>query len=197
MFQHANAVHVFQADIQQDLDRKARQITMPEPDNYNQLILMSSDFLGRYAYSIFPTNDNPDRSVRTMLLVFGGLLLLFILLPTLNLINLNVSRILERSAEIGVRKAFGAHSQNILLQLLFENVVLTFLGGFLGLVLALGALFLINDSNILPETVLRFNLAVFLYSLLICLLFGIISGLLPAWRMSKLQIANAIKQNQL
>lgn len=184
-------------DIRQDLDRKARQINMPDPDMYNELVLMSSDFLGRYASSFYLVNDDPDHTVRILFLIFGGLLLLFILLPTLNLINLNVSRIMERSAEIGVRKAFGAHSQNILTQLLFENVVLTFLGGFIGLVLALGALYLVNDSNILPNTVLRFNMRVFLYSLLIFLIFGVVSGLLPAWRMSKLQIANAIKQNQI
>lgn len=183
-------------DIRQDLDRKARQIVMPNPENYNTLELVSSDYFSRYAFSIFGFTNDPDKSLRMVLLVFGGLLLLFVLLPTLNLINLNVSRIMERSAEIGVRKAFGAHSQNILLQLVFENVVLTFLGGAIGLVLALGALYLVNDSQIL-DTPLRFNLPVFLYSLLICLIFGIISGLLPAWRMSRIQIVNAIKQNQL
>lgn len=184
-------------DIRRDLDRIARQMAMPDPDQYNTMELMSSDFLGRYAYSIFYRGDDPDRSKRIMFLVFGGLILLFILLPTLNLINLNVSRIMERSAEIGVRKAFGAHSRHILWQLVFENIVLTFLGGAIGLVLAWVALYLVNDSMILPETTLRFNGAVFIYSVLICLIFGIISGLLPAWRMSRLQIANAIKQNQL
>lgn len=184
-------------DIRQDLDRKARQMVMPNPENYNTLELVSSDYFSRYAFNIFGFTNDPDKSLRMVLLVFGSLLLLFVLLPTLNLINLNVSRIMERSAEIGVRKAFGAHSQHILLQLVFENVVLTFLGGAVGLVLALGALYLINDSNILPDTTLRFNVPVFLYSLLICLIFGIISGLLPAWRMSRIQIANAIKQNQL
>jgi len=184
-------------DIRQDLDRKARQIVMPNPEQYNVLELQSSDFLSRYAFSVFPRRDGPDSSQRMLFIVFGGLLLLFVLLPTLNLINLNVSRIMERSTEIGVRKAFGAHSNNILLQLVFENIVLTFLGGAIGLLLALGALYLVNDSNILPNTTLRFNVSVFLYSLLICLVFGIISGLLPAWRMSRIQIVNAIKQNQL
>ncbi|MBV6655659.1 MAG: FtsX-like permease family protein, partial [Mameliella sp.] len=103
----------------------------------------------------------------------------------------------ERSAEIGVRKAFGAHSGSILSQLVFENIVLTFLGGILGWVLALGMIYLVNDSQVLGDTQLQFNTAVFLYSLLICLVFGILSGLLPAYRMSKLQIVNAIKYNSL
>jgi putative ABC transport system permease protein len=183
--------------IQQDLERKANQINMPNPDEYNELELMSADFLERYAHSIFYMGNDPKRSQRVMFLVFGGLLLLFILLPTLNLINLNISRIMERSAEIGVRKAYGANAQHILSQLVFENVILTFVGGFIGLILALSVLYLVNDSSILPNTTLRFNASVFFYSLLICLAFGIISGLLPAWRMSRIQIVNAIKQNQL
>jgi putative ABC transport system permease protein len=104
---------------------------------------------------------------------------------------------MERSAEIGVRKAFGAHSGSILAQLVFENVVLTFLGGVLGWVFALTLIYLVNDSQVLGDTQLQFNTAVFLYSLLICLVFGILSGLLPAYRMSKLHIVNAIKFNAL
>ncbi len=185
------------ATIKQDLERIASQVAMPEPDAYNTLVLMPADFMGRYAHSLFYMNDDPERSQQVMFIVFGALILLFVLLPTLNLINLNVSRIMERSAEIGVRKAYGAHSQHILLQLVFENIILTFIGGFIGLMLALGMLYLVNDSSILPNTTLRFNLPVFVYSLFICLAFGIISGLLPAWRMSRIQIVNAIKQNQL
>lgn len=185
------------AVIEQDLERIAQQIALPDPKAYNKLELLPAGFLGRYAYNIFRTDDSPERSKRVMFIAFSGLLLLFVLLPTLNLINLNISRIMERSAEIGVRKAYGAHAQHILLQLVFENVILTFIGGFIGLLLSLGVLYLVNDSNILPNTTLRFNWPVFAYSLLICLAFGIISGLLPAWRMSRIQIVNAIKQNQL
>ena len=185
-------------DIEQSILQKSKQIALPDPENYNNLYLITSDFFGRYANSIFPNRDNdPEKSKRTFILIGGGLLLLFILLPTLNLINLNVSRIMERSAEIGVRKAFGAHSGSILTQLLFENIVLTFLGGAIGFVLAFIVLHLVNDSNILGDTILRVNYRVFGYSLLICLAFGIISGLLPAYRMSKSHIANAIKQTNV
>jgi len=185
-------------DIEQSILQKSKQIALPDPENYNHLYLITSDFFGRYANSIFPNGDNdPEKSKRTFILIGGGLLLLFILLPTLNLINLNVSRIMERSAEIGVRKAFGAHSGSILTQLLFENIVLTFLGGAIGFVLAFIVLHLVNDSNILGDTLLRVNYRVFGYSLLICLAFGIISGLLPAYRMSKIHIANAIKQTNV
>ncbi len=181
--------------IKQAIASRAANIPLPNPEEYNYLELMTATFAGRYAYGIFPVKDSPSDALRTFLLIGGGLLLLFILLPTLNLINLNVSRIMERSAEIGVRKAFGAHSGSILAQLVFENIVLTFIGGLIGLLLALGLLYLVNDAQVMGDTQLQFNARVFAWSVLICLLFGIISGLLPAWRMSQLHIANAIKQN--
>ena len=58
--------------------------------------------------------------------------LLFMLLPAINLVNLNVSRILERASEIGVRKAFGASSWTLVGQFLVENLLLTCVGALVG-----------------------------------------------------------------
>ncbi|KGE88763.1 MAG: ABC transporter permease [Phaeodactylibacter xiamenensis] len=183
--------------IVEAIRQKADRIPLPNPEDYNKLELMPATVIGLYAYYMMPVQDDPEGALQMFTLVAVGLMLLFILLPTLNLINLNISRAMERSAEIGVRKAFGAHSGSILAQLVFENVVLTFLGGILGWLFALALIYLVNDSQVLGDTQLQFNTAVFLYSLLICLVFGILSGLLPAYRMSKLHIVNAIKFNNL
>ena len=59
----------------------------------------------------------------------GVFILLVMLLPTLNLININVTRIMERSSEIGVRKAFGASSRTLVYQFIVENIILTLIGG--------------------------------------------------------------------
>ena len=56
------------------------------------------------------------------------------LLPAVNLVNLNASRIMERASEIGVRKAFGASSRTLVGQFVVENVVLTLIGAALGFV---------------------------------------------------------------
>jgi len=122
-----------------------------------------------------------------------ALLSLFILLPTLNLINLNVSRILERSSEIGVRKAFGADRTVLLTQFIVENVVQTFIGGLIGLGLALLMMYLINDAKLMGDVILKVNYRFFIYSFLICILFGVVSGFLPAYRMSKLHVVSALK----
>jgi putative ABC transport system permease protein len=78
-------------------------------------------------------------------------MLLFMLLPALNLVNLNSSRIMERSSEIGVRKAFGATSSTLALQFIVENIVLTLLGGALGLILAYGVLQMIEASQVIEH----------------------------------------------
>ena len=60
----------------------------------------------------------------------------FLLLPTINLVSINLSRIMERSPEIGVRKAFGATRADLVGQFILENMFLCLVGGGLALVAA-------------------------------------------------------------
>ena len=182
--------------IKEELVKKRSIIPLPNPDEHNQLEYYPATFNEKYSDSII-REDDPQTSYKYAKGILAFLLSLFFLLPTLNLINLNVSRIMERSSEIGVRKAFGAHSGNILFQFVFENIILTVIGGVIGFVLALLLIKIVNDAKVLEDTILSFNYVVFLYSVLICLVFGVLSGLIPAYRMSRLHIVNAIKNNQL
>ena len=182
--------------IKSEIKKKAKLIPLPNPKEYNVLDLSPMNFAEYYSRSLI-YHEDPAKSLKYLLGVFLFLITLFFLLPTLNLVNLNVSRILERSSEIGVRKAFGASSGNILVQFVFENIILTLIGGVIGFLLALLLINVINDSGYLPNIILSFNYKVFFYSLLICLFFGILSGIIPAYRMSRVPIINALKNNQL
>jgi putative ABC transport system permease protein len=102
---------------------------------------------------------------------------------------------MERSSEIGVRKAFGASSRTLVGQFIVENMILTVLGGILGVLLSLLIISVLNSSNLITHMNLTINLAVLGYSLLACLMFGLISGVYPAWRMSKLNVVTALKAN--
>ncbi|MCB0636531.1 MAG: ABC transporter permease [Lewinella sp.] len=184
------------AAVKEDLAFRAANAPVRNPEEFNRISTNPLNYAEIYA-SFLADQDNPQKGLSYLKLAFGVLILLFVLLPTLNLVNINLSRIMERESEIGVRKAFGAHSGTILYQLLFENIIITLVGGVIGMALALGLLYLINQSQVLPDIILRFNVRVFVYSLLISLVFGVISGLLPAWRVSRLQIANVLKSNQL
>ena len=68
----------------------------------------------------------------------GSLFLFLLLVPVLNLLGVTQSSVRKRQAEIGVRKAFGASRWVIVCQLLFENGVITLLGGLVGLILSFG-----------------------------------------------------------
>lgn len=119
--------------------------------------------------------------------------LIILLLPTINLVNLNISRIVERSSEISIRKAFGAPSSTILWQFVVENMFIALVGGVIALAFTLVVLTMINQSGWIPNAVLVINFPVFLVSILLCLLFGFISGVYPAWRMSRMPVADALR----
>ncbi|MFT4666770.1 MAG: putative ABC transport system permease protein [Polaribacter sp.] len=179
--------------IRSEIDKKVSQVPLLKPEEYNRISVKSATDLEAYAKRVYYKED-PKDSIFILKWALIGLLSLFVLLPTLNLINLNISRIMERSAEIGVRKSFGATSQDILYQFIFENIVLTFIGGLIGFVFALILIHIINDSQILENSTLIFSYKIFFISLIICFFFGILSGVIPAYRMSKLAIVNALKQ---
>ena len=165
------------------------------PD-YNEVSVNPATYAELYAKMIY-YDDDEEKSLSFMKYLLFGLLSLFVLLPVLNLINLNVSRIMDRSSEIGVRKAFGATNGDILTQFIFENIIQTLIGGLIGFILVAIAIYFINTEHYLGETQLGIDFKFFIYCLIICLFFGILSGLLPAWRMSKTLIVNALKSKQL
>jgi putative ABC transport system permease protein len=127
----------------------------------------------------------------TLLLI--GLGLLFMLLPTVNLININVSRIMERASEIGVRKAFGASARTLVGQFIVENVILTLVGGAIGFVLSFFILRALTASGWIQYAQFHINFRVFLYGLAMAGLFGLLSGVYPAWRMSRMNPVQALK----
>jgi len=125
--------------------------------------------------------------------VVVALMILFMLFPAINLVNINISRIIERSSEIGVRKAFGASSKTLVGQFVVENVVLTLIGGAIAFVLTVILLDMLGDSRLVPYGELTLNIRIFMYSLLLCLFFGLFSGVLPAYKMSRLHPVEALR----
>lgn len=123
----------------------------------------------------------------------GIFMLLFMLLPTINLVNLNISRIMERSSEIGIRKAFGASSGRLVGQFLIENIFITLLGGVIAVALTSVLIYLFNESGLLLGADLVINGQVLLIGLGVCLLFGLLSGVIPAYRMSRLHVVDALR----
>ena len=179
--------------IKQEFKQATKNLTIPGPDaaNYKSVFVHADTLIETYIRG-FTTAEGEINVALFFTWVIVGMLL-FMLLPTINLVNINISRIIERASEIGVRKAFGASSGTLVGQFLVENMILTLIGGVLGLLLAQGALSFINSSGLIPYSKLAINLSIFVYSLLICIVFGILSGVYPAYKMSRLHVVAALK----
>ncbi len=186
-------------DLKEEIVEASKKIPIDHPDNeynYNEPEVIPTTYMEGFAQNIYYDKD-PEKSYRFAKWIVLSILIFFILLPTLNLINLNTSRILDRSSEIGVRKAFGAHQGNIIYQFIVENIVQTFIGGILGLGLAVLIIKILNNGGYLGDARLVLYPKFFIYSFLATLFFGILSGFLPALRMSKLQIVKALKDAKI
>jgi putative ABC transport system permease protein len=179
--------------IQDEVARRATTVQFDDPKQYNTAYFWADGKLDFFARQILGTHRQADSGKWLLLAVVGTLMLLFMALPALNLVNLNTGRILERSAEIGVRKAFGASSRQLVWQFVVENVLLCLVGGLLGLAFAKGALVWLEGSGLIPYLRVDLNLAVFGWGLLLALVFGLLSGVLPAWKMSRLHPVQALK----
>ena len=131
----------------------------------------------------------------------GGLLLFLLIVPALNLLGVTQSSVQKRQAEIGVRKAFGATSQMIIRQVLYENGVITLIGGVIGLILSLLLLpvcknFLLRTTDASLNLEMLFQPFTFVIALLFCLALNLLSAGLPAWMIARKPISDAIKNEE-
>ena len=122
------------------------------------------------------------------------ILLVLLIVPAINLSGIIAGYIEERRSEIGLRKSFGATNGKMLSQVLWENLLLTLIGGVIGLVSAwmiicfgsnwifvsIGDFVISDTADIRINSDMLFAPAVFIFSFAVCLLMNLFSALLPA-----------------
>jgi putative ABC transport system permease protein len=177
--------------IKAELETRIRSV--PLPNGWKKLVAPAESFFEMVAGNLVGGRDEDRSHPERLWALLATAALLFALLPAVNLVNLNTSRIMERASEIGVRKAFGARSSALVGQFLIENLVLTLMGGGLGFVLSWACLLGLNASGLIPYAQFTMNLRVFAYGLGLAIFFGLLSGVYPAWRMSRLHPVAALK----
>ena len=181
--------------IRDEFNSRLLRVELDDPREYDTMVApfgTKFEMVARELHLFMDRNDTTPQAWKLELLL-GLLSVLFLMLPTVNLVNINVSRIMERGGEIGVRKAFGASSRTLVAQFIVENVLLTLVGGVLGLALSSLVLRAFNESGVIKYAQLGVNLRVFAYDLLLALVFGLVSGVYPAWRMARLHPVDALK----
>lgn len=179
--------------IKDELLQIVKQVNADEPNHWDHTYMWADGKLDFFARGILNNDEVAGSGAAQLLAGIVFAMLLFMLLPALNLINLNSGRIMERAAEIGVRKAFGASNSELVKQFVMENILLCLFGGALGLIFTKLTLIWLSNVNLVPYMKVDLSFAVFAYGFVIAIVFGVLSGVIPAWKMSRLDPVLALK----
>jgi predicted permease len=146
---------------------------------------------------IEPLQESLVGNVRPMLLVLLGAVILIVFIVSLNIANLLLARASGRQQEMAVRLALGATRGRMVRQMLTESLLLSFIGGFAGVVTAVATLGFI--LRLVPSTIprlaeVRIDWVVLGFALLISLLTGAVFGLAPAIQATRSALSSAIRE---
>ncbi|HUK18940.1 MAG TPA: ABC transporter permease, partial [Bryobacteraceae bacterium] len=146
---------------------------------------------------LFPMAEMYSGRIRPVLLVLLGAVGLLLLIACANLANLLLARAATRQKEIAIRGALGAGRLRIVRQLLTESLVLAFAGGSLGLVLAAWSVRLLR--GVVPDmfpTMKQMTVdgSVLAFTVGICILTGLLFGLVPALKASRTDLNTTLKE---
>lgn len=154
--------------------------------------------IGKDDFTIFTQQDFLDTvgTITGVLTIFlGGIAAISLLVGGIGIMNIMLVSVTERTREIGLRKAVGAHKSDILIQFLTESSVLSLIGGLIGIFLGwliafiVGQIAAANDAAINPSLSLDIILLATLFSASVGLFFGIY----PANRAANLEPVEALR----
>lgn len=127
----------------------------------------------------------------TLMIVLGGIAAISLIVGGVGIMNIMLVSVTERTREIGIRKAIGAKKKNILIQFLIEAVVVTGMGGIIGVAVGAGIIkFIIGGFNIVPQV---YSVPWMIISFSISLLVGVIFGMFPAVKAANLNPIEALR----
>jgi len=126
----------------------------------------------------------------TFTMLLGGIAAISLLVGGIGIMNIMLVTVTERTREIGLRKALGAKKKIIVTQFLTEAVILTFTGGLTGMLVGVGASYILTKVMSMPFTI---SLQSIILAIGVSGAVGIIFGWYPAKRASELQPIEALR----
>ncbi len=123
-------------------------------------------------------------------LLLGSIAAISLLVGGIGVMNIMLVSVTERTREIGIRKAIGAHRKDILFYFLIESVTLSILGGSIGLFLSFAIMYVLN-TYLSMNVLLTFDSVAmaFMFSFFV----GVVFGILPSYKASKLNPIEALR----
>jgi putative ABC transport system permease protein len=141
--------------------------------------------------------DDLVGDVRPALLVLVGSVAFVLLIACANVANLGMARTLTKRKEVAIRKALGADRYRVIQQVVCESVLLSLMGGALGLVIAhFGTILIVKflAANVPSSGNIALDWRVLVFTSLVSVVTGVLAGLAPAWHLTKTNVNEALKQ---
>ncbi len=148
-------------------------------------------------FTAFPYNSMITVKERVPLLVLFGAIGFVLLIACVNVANLQMARAATRNREFAIRSAMGAGRLRIVRQVFTENVLLGLLGGACGLLLAywgLHSLLALAPTDLPHSGHIALDHRALGFTVLVAMLSGILFGVAPAFRTSRMDLSEAIKE---
>ncbi|MED0946047.1 ABC transporter permease [Bacillus mycoides] len=150
-----------------------------------------SEIPGKYELvNLKELQEGVSKVTNIMTMIIGGIAGISLVVGGIGVMNIMLVSVTERTREIGIRKALGATRSKILLQFLIEAVMLTLLGGLIGIGLGYGGAYIVSTFAKWPPLV---SWEVVVGGVLFSMTLGIIFGLIPANKAAKLDPIEALR----
>ena len=187
--------------IREEAERRRQEYNVLIGDDGYELIYRNRPYDQEKSAIAFAANLEPDvdQARRQRLIIF----VILLIVPAINLSSMTQSRLRQRVAEIGVRRAFGSTRLELMGQIIAENFVVTLMAGVLGLLFSVAFAYLGNTLLFAQEfsqtlsppavnTSILLHASTFGWALLFCFILNLLSSGIPAWRASRVGIVNAL-----
>jgi len=126
----------------------------------------------------------------TMTMLLGLIAAISLLVGGIGVMNIMLVSVLERTREIGIRKALGAREVDIWSQFLIEAAFLTLTGGVIGIIFGWGISYLVSSLGLINTLV---SIDIVILAVVVSVLIGIFFGFYPAWNASRLNPIEALR----